>query len=240
MSDVLFLDIETIPSQLDWVKKDLEDYSNKKKEALSAPKSYKKEEVIKEWFDEKHKDIDLEVIEKYEKLSFDGAANHIVSIGCAINDADPVNFTVSGHDIENQEPKIIKGFFDYLREQPKGEFCHYIFVGHNITGFDIKVIRQRSIILGIKQPLNMKGVYDAKPWDKNPYDTMVQWDGRNFISLDKLAKAFGLQGKSDVNGSMVYKMYQDGEFDAIGNYCCADVDVVRNVYHRMVGKEITS
>ena len=97
----------------------------------------------------------------------------------------------------------------------------------------MKIIRQRSIVLGIRPRSNMP--FDAKPWDTNPFDTLVQWDSdrQKMISLDKLAKALGIQGKSDIDGSMVYGMWKEGKFDEIAQYCADDVRMVRDVYKRI-------
>jgi predicted PolB exonuclease-like 3'-5' exonuclease len=76
--------------------------------------------------------------------------------------------------------------------------------------------------------------FDAKPWDRNPFDTMVQWDSKNNAKLDKIARALGLEGKGDVDGSDVYQMWKDGKFTEIADYCKSDVAMTREVYKKMI------
>lgn len=258
MSEIVF-DIETIPSQLPWVKAEIrQEYDDKiaainadtdtKIAELSAPKSYKSQEAIAEWMADKTQDIidkandkiadlNTEADEKYDKCAVDGARNHIVSIAMTVDDEDPVHFTVQSNDAPTEEINLINRFFDTLNEMPKGGMARHVWIGHNVCGFDLKIIKQRCMILGIKAPTCISSVFNAKPWDNNPYDTMTQWDARNFISMDKIAKALGLEGKGDVDGSQVFTMWKDGKFQEIGEYCCDDVIKTRAIYRRMIWRD---
>ena len=91
-----------------------------------------------------------------------------------------------------------------------------MFVGHNITGFDLPFLKKRSIILGICPPSVIP--FAAKPWDKSVFDTMIQWDGDRDkrISLpDKLCKVLGIESpKGDMDGSKVGEYFRaDGSRD---------------------------
>ena len=213
--DTIYLDIETIPSQEKWVRK----YVAKN---TTPPGSIKKQESIDKWYKESHAGA---VEAAMDKCSFDGATNHIICIGLAVNDGGVD--TLYMEDIK-AEKENLAAFFATV-----SKLNFPTFVGHNISSFDMKIIRQRSIVLGIRPPSNMP--FDAKPWDPNPFDTLVQWDSdrQKMISLDKLAKALGIQGKSDIDGSMVYGMWKEGKFDEIAQYCADDVRMVRDVYKRM-------
>ncbi len=217
MTDIV-IDIETIPSQLPWVK----DYVA---ETVKPPGTMKKQETIDKWIlEERSGAID----EAMDKCSFDGAMNHIVCIGIAIDNEDPIAIVAETID---QEAEILKSFYEVLRGVPYSVANTYI--GHNISGFDFRVIRQRSMVLGVKP---CKGLpFDSKPWDKNPYDTMLQWSQSrsDWASLDKLAKAFGIDGKSGIDGSMVYPMWKEGKFKELAEYCKSDVRIVRELYKKM-------
>ena len=215
MTDIV-IDIETIPSQLPWVK----EYVT---ESVKPPGTMKKQETIDKWIlEEKSGAID----EAMDKCSFDGAMNHIICIGIAIDNDDPI--AIVAETIE-QEAEILKSFYEVLRGVPHSIANTYI--GHNISGFDMRVIRQRSMVLGVKP---MRGIpFDSKPWDKNPFDTMMQWDSKNMVKLDKIARAFGLQGKGDIDGSQVYQLWKDKKFSDIAKYCKDDVIMTRNVYRKM-------
>ncbi|MBC3540638.1 ribonuclease H-like domain-containing protein [Rufibacter sediminis] len=206
----IFLDIETIPTQDKRIR-------NFIAESVKPPGNMKKAETIAEW----EKNEKPAAIEKaLEQASLDGAYNNIVCIGAAANNSEPVSFM-------GKEKEILSELYAWLGERVS---AGTIYVGHNIVGFDLKNIRQRSMILGIKPPHFMP--FNTKPWDANPFDTMVQWDSRNFVSMDKIAMALGIRGKTG-NGSEVYAMWKAEMFDAIADYCKADVELVRKIYNRM-------
>lgn len=209
----IYIDIETIPTQ----DTAMQDYILN---GIKAPGNYKDEAKIAAYIEEAK-------AEALDKCGLDGAANHIICIGVAIDDHAPVSFYAKKYQ---EEKKALQEFYAYLYENlmPQGN----IFVGHNVSGFDLKVIRQRSMIHGIKSIVSIP--FDSKPWDLNPYDTMVQWDSKNFIKLEKLALAFGIKTKKTMDGSEVYKAWQNGMHDQIADYCKNDVALTREVYKKMV------
>jgi DNA polymerase elongation subunit (family B) len=214
MQNIVYLDIETIPTQIPAMQQYLMD-------GVKAPANYKDEEKIAAYIEEAKEDV-------LNKNSFDGSSNHIITIACAVNDGDPVS--VHARQIED-EYQVIEHFYRYLESQFNSH-DRVVFVGHNIMAFDLKVIRQRSKIFGLHCDLRIP--FNTKPWDDNPYDTMLQWDLKNYIKLDKLALAFGIEQKKLMSGADVYPMWQAGNHDVIEAYCRQDVELVREVYKRMV------
>jgi len=214
----IYLDIETIPSQEPWVKEYIS-------ENVSHPGTIKKEDSIKKWYEEKYHDA---VEKAMEKTTFDGAMNHVICIGFAFDDEEPKTLTAKN---VNEEAKILKAFHEIIKDRV---LWGDTFIGHNVAQFDLRVIRQRSIVLGV--PLNREIPYNAKPWESNPFDTMAQWDFKNNTKLDVLARAFGVGGKGDVDGSMVYPMWKKGQFKEIAEYCKDDVRLVRDVAKKMRGE----
>jgi len=213
--DKVYLDIETIPSQLDWVR----EYA---KEKTTPPGTIKKAESIEKWYAESYGEA---VEETIGKMGFSGASNHIISIGVALNDEPAISFDV--RDLDKEEANL-RDFFKFLPN-------HAVYVGHNIAGFDLRVIRQRAITLGV--PLHRGVPWFAKPWENNPFDTMVQWDSKNFTKLDILARAFGVGGKGGMDGSKVYGAWQEGRIDEIAQYCREDVEMTRAVYKHMAQEQ---
>lgn len=214
---VVFLDIETIPSQEPWVK----DYISN---SIKHPGQMKKQETIDKWIAEEKQNA---VEEALEKCGLEGSTNHIICISVAINNAKPVSFTASKH---KDEEKLLKDFDKYLCDSLSDRMPNK-FVGHNIINFDLKVINQRCMILGCKPKFQLP--HDVKPWDRDfVYDTMQAWDAKNYIKLDRLAMAFGIKGKS-MDGSQVYPMWKNGLIEQIKDYCEGDVEMVRNVFMRM-------
>ena len=211
----VYLDIETIPSQLPWVN----DYVSA---TVKPPGTIKKAESLLKWEQENRADA---VQEALDKCGFDGALNHIICIGVAIDDAAPVAITANTPD---QETDLLKAFYELIGGLP----IVNTFVGHNISGFDMRVIKQRSMVLGVKPCKHIP--FEAKPWERNPFDTMIQWDNKNSAKLDKIARAMGFEGKGEIDGSDVYPLWKAGEFEKIAQYCKDDVELTRNVYKKMI------
>lgn len=215
----IYLDIETIPA----TEQSLVEHVAK---FITCPGNYKKPESIAKWEAEEKPAL---VEEAIRKLSFDGAMSHIICIGVALNDEEPISFYTAE---PSSEAENLQKFYSYLSERIGDYGLHNIWVGHNITGFDLRMIKQRSIILGVRPPFPIP--FDAKAWDKNPYDTMAQWDFKNMTKLEKLALAMGLPfGKGGMDGSQVLDFWKAGKHEEIRSYCMNDVRSVREVHKRM-------
>ena len=70
------------------------------------------------------------------------------------------------------------------------------------------------------------------------YDTMCEWNQWSFkgrVSLDRLAKALGLESSKGqgIDGSRVYDYFCAGCHEEIAAYCMRDVELVRAIYRRM-------
>lgn len=212
----IYLDIETIPTQ----HQDLVDYIG---ESVKPPGNMKKAETIAKWELEEKPEA---IINAVNSSALDGCFNHIVCIGFAFDDLPVETLYI---DNVNNEADMLHRFYDRLKE-------HYTmlsgktWVGHNIIGFDLPVLKQRSILLGVKPPPSIPN--DGKPWEKNPFDTMTQWDKRNFVKLEKLAKVMGFEAKS-MNGADVYQAWKEKREADIRSYCAGDVELVRKIHARM-------
>ena len=211
----VFLDIETVPNQSP-------EYRAKVRETIKPPASYKKPESIAEWMAE---NADAAVDEAIAKTSFDPALGHICSIAWAVGDGE-INQTMIGWSVDD-ERSVIKAFFNCL---PQMGMCR--FIGHYITGFDLRFIMCRAIVLGVKVPTLWPR--DPKPWDQNVFDTMTAWAGaRGTISLDKLCEALSIESpKGALDGSQIAQAWADGRFDEIAAYNRADVVAVREVFRK--------
>lgn len=212
----VFLDIETLPSQS-------AEYRAKVRAGIKPPASYKKPESIAQWMDE---NAEAETDAAVAKTSFDPAAGHICSIAWAVGDGEVQNVTTPLAGGEN-ETAAIRQFFDSL---PQTGMCR--FIGHYITGFDLRFIMCRAIVLGVKvPPLWPK---DPKPWDQAVFDTMTAWAGaKGTISLDRLCEALGIEGpKGELDGSQIAQAWSEGRFDEIAAYNRKDVEAVREVFRK--------
>lgn len=210
----IYIDLEAIPSQEGWVKDSIK---------VKPPSNIKKQESIDKWYSEK---ADEAFNSSYEKTVFDGTTNHIICIGVAIDDQEPAMFYANQ---TGEEFNMLGQFYHYLSKN--ADSYGNVVIGHNVVGFDINVIRKRSIILGVEPTFKLP--FNAKPWGEDVYDTMVKWDAKSFTSQDKLCQALGIEGKGDMDGSMVYGYWKDGRHSEIEDYCKSDVKTVRKIYKKM-------
>lgn len=207
----LYFDIETIPSEETWVHEDII-------AKITVPGNYKKEETVAKWLAEEKPHL---VEEAIRKTGVDTSLAQIICLSVAIDDEPPMVFA-------NTEAITIKLFFDLFSEAKTP-----ILIGHNITGFDVPLLYHRAIINGVRVPKKFPRP-DTPPWNMDVADTMTMWSGhKNRISLDKLSKLLGFEGKNGMDGSDVYPAYLDGKLDEIADYCKHDVEMVRNVYKRI-------
>lgn len=211
----IFIDIETIPCQS-------AEYAAEVRANITAPATYKKADSIAQWIAENG---DMAAQEAVAKTSFNPALGHICTIGCALGDGDALSWHID--DVRN-EAGMIAEFFAWLPEQGQNRF-----IGHYISGFDLRFIQCRAVVLGVKMPHAVTFPRNPKPWAESVFDTMTAWAGpKDKISLDNLCKALGIEGKGDFDGSMVAKAWADGEHQKIADYCERDVEAVRAVYRK--------
>jgi len=212
----LYLDIETIPSQSPEVHAEIA-------KTITHPVQMKKAETIEKWEREQKPQAVQDAI---AKTSFDGAYGHVCCVSFALNDKDPVYAEM--RQVSDEKSLIDELIFNMLSYD-----MSFTIVGHYVNEFDIRFLWQRAMVLGV--PVNGMLPRNPKPWSDEVNDTMVMWAGnRDTISLDNLCKALGIQGKSDITGADIAKLWADGEHEKIANYCMDDVRRVRDVHQKML------
>lgn len=210
----VYLDIETIPNQSP-------EYRAKVRETIKPPATIKKPESIMAWLEE---NADAATDEAIAKTSFDPAHGHICCIGWAVDVGKVQTLSVPRIEVE---AVALKCFFDAITP-PHGLVR---FIGHNVSGFDLRFLINRAIVLGVTIPKVIPR--DIKPWSQDIFDTMVAWAGaRGTIGQDRLCEALGLPCKDGFDGSMVAAAWAAGEHDRIAEYCRADVETVRSIHAR--------
>ena len=213
--NTIYLDIETIPNQSP-------EYREEVRKNITAPAQYKKQESIDKWIAENG---DAAAGEAVAKTSFDPARGHICTIGFAIGDGEATAFH---SETVPDEGVVLQEFFEALPDMGMNQF-----VGHYISGFDLRFILNRAVVLGVKLPPSPRFPRNPKPWGDEVFDTMTAWAGaRDRISQDDLCKAFGLPCKGDFDGSMVAEAWANGEHQKIADYCKRDVETVRQIHKR--------
>lgn len=221
MMNYLYLDIETIPAQSPEVHAAIA-------ETVKPPAQMKKAETIAAW--EAH-DKAQAVQDAIAKTSLDGAYGHICCIGFALGNMQPDSTSMNVYSPKG-EATILRDFFaaaDHLGRNNPHPVC---IVGHNIIGFDLRFIWQRAIVLGVRVPVWFPR--DPKPWCNEAFDTMLAFAGqRGTIGLNRLCRVLGIDGKTDIDGSMVASLWEAGRADDIARYCMDDVERTRAIHRRM-------
>lgn len=224
---MLTLDIETLPTTDEAVIASLAD-------SVKAPGTLKKPESIAAWMEENRESATAELV---AKTSFDGLYGSIACICYQFDDSEVFSVDcVSSGDEKTMLEHFYSHVFDMVCTEYHGGVAsqNLTVCGHNIAGFDLPFLKHRSIILGVKPPVAMLKAMNAKPWDTCIADTMLMWssDSQKRVSMDKLCKAFGLEGKGNFDGSMVADTWPVDPQKVI-DYCKDDVRRTRSMYKRM-------
>ena len=221
MTTYLYLDIETIPTD----EPRLIDHIAA---SVKPPASMKKPETIEAWQrDQKEQAI----ADAVAKAGLDGAYGRVCAIGMHASSGG-ASGCIMLNDVEDGERDFLFNFVESVHTSlPHG--IPPVIVGHNITGFDLRFLMQRCMVHGVCLPSWWPR--DPKPWDSAVHDTMHMWAGhRDYVSLDKLCIALGIEGKSGTNGADVAGMWERGEYEAIREYCMEDVLRTKACHERMM------
>lgn len=226
--NTVFIDIESIPGQANWV---IEHIS----ENIKPPGSYKKPESIAKWHEEQGP---AAIDEKWRHTALDATMGEICVISWAHDDGQI--HSVSREPAES-EAVLLMGFYQQLIDtlpptyidgrkwdgKPQLRFC-----GHNVP-FDLGFIWRRSIINEVRPSVAIP--YNAKPWSEDIIDTCQMWKGssRDSASMDVLLKALGIAYGDDIHGSQVWDEIKAGNLSKVRTHCELDVDRTRQIYNRI-------
>ena len=153
----VYLDIETIPAQqpefLASIQREEQSIAEHEAAAVVPPSNYKNAESIEKWWAETGTpkvqaildSAESRADERYRKTSLDGAFGQIAVIGVAFNDEDPVSLFCADYTAPHAENTLLNRFYSLLAER-QSHRDPFQFIGHNVLGFDLRFILQRSII----------------------------------------------------------------------------------------------
>lgn len=207
----IYLDIETLPSDADWVREEIS-------KSIVCPGNYSKPESIAAWEDEKKPAL---VEEALQKTGLDGGYGRVCCVGYAVEDGPVIV------DIGAEEGPLLAIVKEALESTSMP-----VVVGHNIS-FDIRFLFQRCVVNGVWPGRALFTASQAKPWDKCLADTMLMWHPQNKVSLAKLCKILGIEKHDPVDGSQVAQLWREGKMDDIVNHCQSDVEAVRKVHRKL-------
>lgn len=221
----LYLDIETIPTARDDVRKYIA-------ATVKPPATMSKAETIAKWEAESKAGA---IEEAVSKTGLDGSFGHVCVIGWAFDDDAPETIFS-----DSSERDVLGLFSQAMSRIQLTEQYETSVVGHNVSSFDLRFLIQRFIVNGIKPPLLIQRAAQAKPWESDKvFDTMVQWSGvGKSISLDKLCLALDIESpKGDMDGSQVAAYVAAGRIGEVAAYCARDIEATRAVHRRMTFAE---
>jgi hypothetical protein len=153
--------------------------------------------------------------------------HRVVAIACALRDEDSFRCWPLG-SADESEAGLIRRFFDGVEKYTPQ------LVSWNGGGFDLPVLHYRSLIHGVSAPRYWELGDEDKDFRYNNYigryhlrhldlmDILALYQGRNYASLDELARLLGFPGKLGMDGSKVWEAYQGGQIESIRNYCATD------------------
>lgn len=216
----LFIDIETIPSQSQGIY-------DRIGEKIRPPASMSRADTIAKWEQERKAEA---VDERWKKTALDGTFGEIVAIGWAFGD-EAVRSVVRG--LESEERELLRAFNAELAKVVNGNLV-LRWVGHNITGFDLRFLWQRHVICGVQPAVTFP--YDRAAWSGRVHDTMIEWSGphlKDAVGLDDLCHALGLPGKKGVCGADVWDMVAESRIGDIRAYVENDIRLIRSVWRKM-------
>lgn len=220
----IYIDIETIPTQRDDIQAEIA-------AGVRHPGNISKAETIAKWEVESKPQAIEDAI---HSTGLDGTYGEIICLGWAVNDSEP---RCIGRNPEDSEAALLHEFFAKLSADltdTHGNSRLPTWVGHYITGFDLRFIWQRCVVNKVCPTVPIP--YDAKPWGDRVFDTKIEWTGMNKTgngTLHAISKALGYPGKGDLDGSKVWGAIKEGRLSEVMEYCKDDVIKTRLLHKRM-------
>ena len=216
--DILFLDIETVPSV----------------------SSYKiLDPAFQAFWDKKSKQFrgeDKSAAEVYDRAGIYAEFGKIICISAGlIKEKNPFVFRIKSF-YGDDEKALLSEFSAMLVKFSKNKEA--LLCAHNGKEFDYPYIARRMIINSMIIPdiLDNAG---KKPWEVKLLDTLDLWkfgDYKSYTSLDLLTSILNIPSpKDDIDGSMVAGIYYDEhDIKRIVKYCEKDVLAVAQVLLRFM------
>jgi len=218
ISNVLFLDIETVSAQNHYLELN-DDFKYlwriKCKQILRQYEEEVKEEEAATLYSEK-----AGIYAEFGKII-------CISVGIVRRGKDKkLNVRLKSF-CQEDEILLLKAFAELLRQYYSDPTKCFL-CGHNIKEFDIPYLCRRMVFHQLPFP-NALQLTGKKPWEtKHLLDTLELWkfgDRKNYTSLKLLATLLGFPSpKDDIDGSDVGRVYwQEKDLERISLYCEKDV-----------------
>ena len=219
ITDVLFLDIETVSGKATYSELD---------ETFQMLWKHKCKSIIRQ-YDEPISDETAAELYK-EKAGIYAEFGKIVCISVGFmhwnKEASRYELKLKSY-ADDDEVKLLTEFSHLITQYYSNINKHFL-CGHNLREFDIPYIGRRMVINMMEVP-KMMDLAGKKPWEtKQLLDTLELWkfgDYKNYTSLKLLTALFGIPSpKDDIDGSEVGRVYwEENNLERIAIYCEKDV-----------------
>jgi uncharacterized protein YprB with RNaseH-like and TPR domain len=225
VSNILFLDIETIPQYPSYT---------------TMPESWQELWKLKSVYLLRGKEN--ETIESiYPRAGIYAEFGQIICISCGVIQGTGLDKKIIIKSFAGDDEKIVLHEFSEMLKKWTSDGAKFL-CAHNGKEFDFPYLCRRLIVnkLPIPPILQLSG---KKPWEVNHLDTLELWkfgDFKSYTSLNLLAHTLGIATpKDDIDGSLVWKIYwEEKDFPRILNYCQKDVLTVAQIFLRMNTEEL--
>lgn len=219
LSNLLFLDIETVPFCPEYDQLD---------------DNIKKLWDRKAGFIKKSDDDTPETLYKRAGIYAEFGKIICISVGFINNN----KFRIKSFFSDN-EREILLEFINLLKKFDNNKL---ILCAHNGKEFDFPYIARRILINGAGLP-DILDISGKKPWEVSHLDTMELWkfgDFKSYTSLDLLATVFNIPTpKDDIDGSKVGEVYwKEKDLERIVKYCQKDVLTIAQLFLKYQGKPL--
>jgi 3'-5' exonuclease len=225
LSNILFLDIETVPQH--------DGHENLPEEWRSLWET-KASYLIRNRETETTQSI-------YSRAGIYAEFGKIVCISCGVIQGGGEEKKIVIKSFCGDDEKVLLHEFSEMLQRWAFDGSKFL-CAHNGKEFDFPYLCRRLIInhLPIPEILRFHG---KKPWDVPHLDTLELWkfgDYKSYTSLDLLAHSLGIQSsKDDIDGSKVHEVYwKEKNLTRIATYCQKDVITVAQVFLRMNGEAL--
>jgi len=221
ISNILFLDIETVPAQATF------DYLSDQMKKLW---SHKASLLSKQGED---------AATLYARAGIYAEFGKIVCISLGFFSGKEQETLRIKSFYGEDEKQLLLDFFNMFAQTPS--LLNYRLCAHNGKEFDFPYISRRALVNRLKLP-SIFDLAGKKPWDIKHIDTLELWkfgDYKHYTSLELLGAIFGIPSpKEDMDGSQVAQVYwQDHDLARIVAYCEKDVTTLARLYQLMTSQD---
>jgi len=224
LENILFLDIETVPSAASY-------------EELSP--------LMQSLWDKKSasfREVSQSASEVYQRAGIYAEFGKIICISAGfVKEKEPFGFRLKSF-FGDDEKTILSEFSSMLKKISSSRDA--VLCAHNGKEFDYPYIARRMIVNSLSIP-NILDNAGKKPWEVKLLDTMELWkfgDHKNYTSLETLSAILGIDSsKDDIDGSMVSDVYwKEHDIKRIVKYCEKDVICVAQILLRFMNTSAIS